>query len=228
MKFTRSFFRWTAVCSLLAGILGLLALLLDFGYESSSEFELQMSLKDNPYFMGRNWAVLTMMIFTLIAFWGVTVARLNTSAGSGTTAFIFFFIYCLISIILATTGIFTVYENWATKYLNETNENAKKEIQERVELYSDISAGLVFLLLLTLIAGTLLYGISCWKGGMSAKVASICFLFNCLASTVWTVVFYVKLSWLVTPMTWGTRILWVILFFMISVWLWRRKAEDAT
>jgi hypothetical protein len=75
--FSSSFFKWAAVLSLLSGILGLSALLLDFFYNTPSDFVGQMALKDSLFYMVRQWSVLFMMIATLTAFWGFAAAKLN-------------------------------------------------------------------------------------------------------------------------------------------------------
>ena len=225
MNFKDSFFKSMAICSLLAGILGGLALALDFGYESAGDFDYQMELKDNPFYIGRSWIVLIMMVFTLLAFWGTTAAKLDKAAGLATTGFIFFFVYCFINICTSALGIFTINNNWAQRYMSTTDGAVRTLMQNQISGLQSILAGFVFVILLTLCAGTLLHGMATWKGRTLEKIASVFFLLNFVTALLWSIAFYAGWGWLKDPMTWATRILWIILFLVIAIWLWKGREQ---
>lgn len=132
----------------------------------------------------------------------------------------------MINIIQSTINIFTIYYNLGAKYLAAADESMKAKLQTQINCIQAVSDGMVFLILFTLIAGTLLYGLASLRGSLVDKSLGYCFLLNWITAALWAIAFYAGWNWLRVPMTWSTRILWILLFFVLSVWLWTRRAEQ--
>lgn len=225
MNFGQSFFRSMSICSLLAGLLGFTAWLLSFAYAPPHTLEEEITLHSNLFFSCRLLLLLAMLFLVEITFLGVAAKKIKTVPGLATTGFIISLIHFMVETPLAVIEIFTLNHNWFPRLAVETNEATRDALINNINTFKDISGAFIIIILITLLAGTLLYGIATWKGKIAEKVVSYFFFISFISLAVWAIGYYGQLQWLSSCAQTVIITSWFILFFLIAIWLWREAEE---
>ena len=223
MTFSTKFFRFTAICAFITGVLWLVGLLLMFGFEIPTDIDSAIALHGNWAF---DWEMTVSTIGTflfVIAMWGFTARKINGAAGLATTGFVFVFADFLTYAI----GHFMIFVSWnpgVVAYLEEADEAVQATLKSN--LLAGYSGATDALFLTAAACGTiwmLLYAVATWKGaGLEKGISCMLFLLFIL-SLLFYALMGLEQAWLSILMMIVYMVLFALVMFVVGAWLWKGK-----
>jgi len=223
MTFSTKFFKFTAICAFVAGVLWLIALLLMFGFEIPTDVDSAITLHGNWAF---NWemTVSTIGVFIfVIAMWGFTARKMDGAAGLATTGFIFAFTDFLAYAI----GHLMIFVSWnpaVAAYLEEADEAVQANLRSNLLAgYSGAMDALFMTSMVCALIWMLLYAIATWKGAGLEKGISYLLFILLILSLLFYATMGLELAWLDMLMMIVYMVLFALVMFVLGAWLWKGK-----
>lgn len=224
MRFSRNFYRATAICSFISVITTLCLIFLPKIYGSPASFDDRMALVQNPFWQLRAWAYLVHPFITLTAALGVAVALRRVAAGLMVPGFLGFMLWgfteagqqCL---------TFALFRRWATQYA-AADAITRDTLHANIMFYGALWDAMYLLLLIAFLVGNVLYGIATLHGhGLTRIIGWFYFAAAFLTLTILSG----ELRGPTLPdmiSAWLYPLLQPAARFLIGVWLWRVSETD--
>ena len=226
MTFSTKFFKFTAICAFVAGVLWLIGLLFTFGFDDVTDVDSAIALYGN---WAADWWTMVSVVgafFFVIAMWGFTARKINDATGLATTGFIFAFANFLAYAI----ELFVIIIPWnqgVAAYLEEADEAVQAVLRSNlITGYGGAIDALLMTAMFCAMIWVLLYAIATWKGAGLEK--GISYLLFILFILYWLNIILtgLELPWLMILLHIASTIVFAIAMFLLAAWLWRGKEAD--
>ncbi|QHT67940.1 hypothetical protein GXP67_15480 [Rhodocytophaga rosea] len=175
MYFSQNFFRAAGICSILSAVSTLLLIFIPECYTPPSNFDEQVALHTNPYYIGRLWIHILHPVLVLTAAFGVVARKHAASTGSAVLGFLFFTLWGFTEIIQQSLNLFANNYTWRAAYAAATDNATRTLLKTQIIGFEAIWDGLFFALLLGFFLSNVSYGIATYQGKGLEKIVSICF-----------------------------------------------------
>ena len=224
MRFTRNFYRATAICSVISAATTLLLIFLPKFYGPVTPLELRIEVVNHPLYQLRAWAYLLHPFMVMTAALGVAAALRRTAAGTVLPGLLGFLLWGFTEAAQQTLTL-TAFHRWAAAY--RTADMAAREIlRTQIAVYEALWDSMFLLLLLGFLVGNVLYGIATLHGrGLTRTISWLYFAAAFLTLTILSGELHgptlpnIVSAWLYPLLQPAAR-------FLVGVWLWRVSNAD--
>jgi hypothetical protein len=224
MRFTRNFYRATAVCSVISSATTLLLIFLPKFYGPVTSLEVRIEVVEHPLYQLRAWAYLLHPFMVMAAALGVAAALRRTAAGLVVPGLLGFLLWGFTEAAQQTLTL-TAFHRWAADY--RTADMALREtLRTKIAVYDALWDSMFLLVLLGFLAGNVLYGIATLhERGLTRTISWLYFAAAFLTLTILSgelrgpTLPDIVSAWLYPLLQPAAR-------FLIGVWLWRVSDTD--
>ncbi|HEV3409588.1 MAG TPA: hypothetical protein VG095_04805, partial [Chthoniobacterales bacterium] len=219
MRFTPSFYRAAAVCSVLSAITTLLLIFLPKFYGPATSFEHRLALVHHPLFQLRAWAYLLHPFLVMTAALGVAAALRRIAANTVVPGFLGFLLWGFTEAAQQTLTL-TVFRRWAVQFA-AADAATRETLRNNIGIYDAIWDAMFLLLLFGFLAANILYALATLRGVGLTRVLSF-FYFGAAFLTL--IGISAELQGPTLPpllSTWLYPLLQPAARVLIGVWLWR-------
>jgi hypothetical protein len=224
MRFARTFYRATAVCSFISAATTLLLIFLPKFYGPVTSLELRIEVVEHPLYQLRAWAYLLHPFMVMTAALGVAAALRRTASGTVVPGLLGFLLWGFTEAAQQTLTL-TAFHRWAAAY-RTADTAARETLRTQIAVYNALWDSMFLLLLLGFLAGNVLYGLATLHGrGLTRTISCLYFAAAFLTLTIISAELRgstlpdIVSAWLYPLLQPAARLL-------IGVWLWRVGDAD--
>jgi len=225
MKFTRTFYRGAALCSILSAFTTLLLIFLPRFYGPLPSFEHRIAAVTNPLYQLRAWAYLLHPFLVLAAALGVAMALRRVATGAVVAGFLGFLLWAFTEAAQQALTL-TLFHGWAAEYA-AAESAARETLRMQIGIYDKIWDAMFLLLLLGFLVGNILYGLATVRSEGLTRILGF-FYFGAAFLTLAGISGELRGPTLPAVVsTWLYPLLQPAARLLIGVWLWNaRDPED--
>lgn len=220
MRFNATFFKLTAVCSLLSGLTTLGVHLLPRLYAGPADFERLVGLHANPIYIARLWIVVVHILLVVAAMWGVAAKKLKTDAGIMILGLLGYLLFAAAELFRTALGLYALNRGWRAAYVQATDETVRAALRTLMTGWSGINDGFFFLLVVGFLIGNLLYGLVLVKGVRLERLLGIALLIWAIIGLCGLLNEYGGINIWTAP-EWHAWTYQPTVRFLIAAWLWQ-------
>lgn len=226
MKFSPSFYKTAAICSIASAVTTLMLIFLPRFYGPATSFEHRLELVQHPLYQLRAWAYLIHPFLVVTAALGVAAALRRAASGT-TTAGILGFVLWGFTEAAQQTLTLTAFRRWALQF-RDADAALRETLRAQIGVYDAMWDAMFLLLLIGFLIGNVLYASATWRGRGLTRVLSFFYLgaaFLTLAGISGEVggptLPPILSTWLYPLLQPAARL-------TIGIWLWRARDPEAT
>lgn len=226
MAVSRTFFRVTAVASILAVVAVLLAQLVLTGYPRAGSPDEIMAVYTHPVFRAQRWVIFVQVALMFLALWGATLKAYRFAPGLILTGLVFFVFWQILEIVPRSIDLMAIGYGWAPEFLASEDPSERTRLLNATRQAAAISGALGVGRRVVWALGHLMFGLAFWKGSRLMKGAGAFFLLTFLRLALRMVGEATGRSW-ITSLGGGSIgfvVTMVPLFAILGWWLWREPA----
>jgi len=227
MKFTPSFYRSVALCSILSAVTTLCLIFLPELYGPAEGFEGRMRRVDDPAYALRSWVYLVHPFITFAAALGVGLRIRAVRSAAAIIGVAGFALWASNEAIQQTMTLFA-FDQWRAAYF-AADEATRVIIRANTAMYDGLWDAFYFLLLLGFSIGNLFLGTALVHAGRGVTRIVGLFFLAAVALTVLTNI-AVELQWWTLPepiARWSYPAIQPLGRVLIGLWLWSAAFEEA-
>lgn len=226
MKFTPSFYRSVALCSVLSAITTLGLIYLPEFYQPVEGFEGRMRRVDDPVYELRSWVYFVHPFITFAAALGVGL-RIRALRPAATVVGIAGFALWASNEALQQTMTLFAFDKWRAAYF-AADEATRAIIRANTAMYDGLWDAFYFVLLVGFSIGNFFLGTALVRAGRGVTRIVGCFFLAAVALTVLTNI-APELQWWRVPealASWSYPAIQPLGRTLIGLWLWSAANEE--
>jgi hypothetical protein len=220
MSFSDKFFKTTAVCAFIGGVLIVVLWLMSFGFKAPTDIDSAMALTGNNMASAYLWIGAITLFFSIVSMWGIAAKKIGAAAGLATTGFLFMFADFVMELI--SYGIILFPWNTAAEAYAAADDASKAIMKTNVlaGLYG-LSWGIMVFGMFCVIIGFVLFGLATWKGKGIEKLVSIFFFLSVIAMVLYGFMPAITIELLANLITWLCPLIYAAAYLLVGAWLWK-------
>ncbi|MGD1841528.1 MAG: hypothetical protein ACFB0B_11625 [Thermonemataceae bacterium] len=193
-------------------------------YAPPSNFEEQIQLAQNPYYLARLWVNFVHIPLALMGYLGLAYVVQHKALLRATAGFRWFLIWGTIEMLGIAGIIFTVNKNWRVNY-TAAAETEQPFIKAHIEYYMAVWDSQFFVLLIAFLLGTIFFGWATWKSKGLERVVSYLFWLAAPLTIFIILSGYFQVNWLGGLVGVIYPILQPVSRLLLGIFLWRKATS---
>jgi hypothetical protein len=226
MKFTPSFYRGVALCSILSAVTTLGLIFLPELYQPAEGFEGRMRRVHDPAYVLRSWVYFVHPFMTFAAALGVGLRIRALRSAAAVIGIAGFALWACNEALQQTMTLFA-FDRWRAAYF-AADEATRAIIRSNAAMYDGLWDAFYFLLLTGFWIGNLVLGIALVRAGRGVTRLVGCFFLAAAALTLLTNI-APELRWWTVPeplASWSYPAIQPLGRTLIGLWLWSAAYEE--
>ncbi|MEM6630758.1 MAG: hypothetical protein AAF694_13845 [Bacteroidota bacterium] len=226
MPVEKYFYRMAAICGFLTALSTFFLWLLPKFYGVPTNWEEELALAQNPFYLGRLWVNFLHIPLALTSYFGLTYGLKEKSLPFAGLGMLWFLIWGITEMLGVALLIFSLNGNWRIIY-----PHASQAVQDQlfisIQTLESIWDSLFFVILISFLLGTFFMGWASWREKGLGKWLSILFYLAVPLTLVILLQRYGGLPSLDSWVTWMYPILQPISRAILGLVLWRKASNLA-
>jgi hypothetical protein len=174
LRFSRRFYRATAVCSAVTAVTTLMLIFLPRVYGPLSDLDARIAAVHHPAYIARAWAYLVHPFLCLAAALGVAVSRRRAAAGSAVAGFLGFLLWAFTEAGQQARTL-TTFDRWRRAY-PAADESTRALLRTQIATYDALWDAMYVLLLIGFMVGNAFLAVALWKSPGLGRIVAILFV----------------------------------------------------
>lgn len=223
MHFSRTFYKATAICSMISVITTLLLIFLPILFAPIEGFDDRMARIHEPAYIVRSWAYLLHPFLVLAAALGIAMRIRKVASGAAVIGLLGFTLWAFNEAAQQTLTLFA-FDEWRALYAT-ADELTRERIRTSTLIYDGLWDGMYFLLLIGFSIGNLSFGVALLSKRRLTRVTGAFLVAAVLLTSTFMLA---ELGWNLPSNalgTWAYAAVQPLGRALVGVWLWRFSDE---